>query len=90
MEKTTKQKANELIERFYSCMSFKDVKLTSCDENPDLIVKMEKLSAKQCAIIAVDEILFNIDATILYHKESIALSFNKEYWLEVRSELNDL
>jgi hypothetical protein len=84
------QKAKELIESFYSCMPFKDVKLTSCGENPELIVKMEKLSAKQCAIIAVDEILANIDATIFYHKESIALPFNKEYWLEVRSALNGL
>ena len=84
------QKANELIESFYLCMPFKDVKLTSCGEKPELIVKMEKLSAKQCAIIAVDEILANIDATIFYHKESIALPFNKEYWLEVRSALNGL
>lgn len=83
-------KANELIESFYLCMPFKDVKLTSCSEKPELIVEMEKLSAKQCAIITVDEILTNIDATILYHKESIALPFNKEYWLGVRSALNGI
>jgi hypothetical protein len=86
----TEKKANELIESFYLCMPFKDVKLTACAERPDLIIKMEKLSAKQCAIIAVDEILANINATIFYHKESIALPFNKEYWLEVRSALNGL
>jgi len=86
----TEQKARELIESFYKCMPFRDVKLTSCDEKPELIIKIEKLSAKQCAIIAVDEILANIDATIFYHKESKALPFNKEYWLEVRSVLNDL
>ena len=86
----TEKKANELIESFYLCMPFKDVKLTACAERPDLIIKMEKLSAKQCAIITVDEILANIDATIFYHKESIALPFNKEYWLEVRTALNGL
>ena len=84
------QKAKELIESFYLCMPNKDIKLTACREKPELIVKMEKLSAKQCAIIAVDEILANIEATIFYHKESIVLPFNREYWLEVRSALNDL
>lgn len=43
--------------------------------------------AKQCALIAVDEILSNIEATILYHKDSIALPINKEYWQNVRSFL---
>lgn len=84
----TEQKAKELIECFYRCMPFKDVKLTACQEKPELILQMEKLSAKQCAIIAVDEILANIDATIFYHKDSKALPFNKEYWLEVRAALN--
>jgi flagellar motility protein MotE (MotC chaperone) len=38
----------QIIEEFYLCMPFKDVKLTSCAENPELIEKMERLSAKQC------------------------------------------
>ena len=41
----------------------------------------------QCAIILVDEILKNIEATIFYHKESIALPENKDYWLKVREAL---
>jgi hypothetical protein len=53
---TPKVKAKELIESFYKCMPFRDVKLTSCDETPELIIQMEKLSAKQCALIAVEEI----------------------------------
>ena len=62
------KKAKELIESLYLSMPFKDVKLTSCSEAPELIVKMEKLVAKQCAIITVDEILANIDATIFYRE----------------------
>lgn len=58
---TAKEKVRELIESFYLCMPFKDVKLTSCEENPELIIKMEWLSAKQCALIAVDEILKNLE-----------------------------
>ena len=36
--------------------------------------------AKKLATIAVDEVLGNIDATILYHKDSKALLINKDYW----------
>lgn len=43
--------------------------------------------AKECALIAVEEMLANIDATIFYHKESIALPFNKKYWQEVKQEI---
>ena len=46
--------------------------------------------AKQCALLAVDEILKNIDATILYHKDSKALPINKDYWLQVRTALSAL
>lgn len=45
-------------------------------------------AARECAFIAVNEILNNIDATIFYHKESKALPFNKEYWNEVKQHLN--
>ena len=41
----------------------------------------------QCAIILVDEVLRNIEATIIYHKESDALPINKDYWLKVREVL---
>ena len=51
-----KEKAEQLVDELYKCMPFKDVKLTSCDENAELIVKMERLSAKQCALICVREI----------------------------------
>jgi len=63
----------------------------------ELVVKMQMQkeplmfdAAKICALIAVDEILKNIDATILYHRESKALPINKDYWLQVRTALNAL
>ena len=43
---TPEEKAQELIESFYLCMPFKDIKLTDCGENEDLIIKMEKLVKK--------------------------------------------
>ncbi len=82
------EKAKELISEFYRTMPFADVKLTSCNEKPELIRQMEMLASKQCAIICVKEILANIDATIFYHKESKALPFNKGFWEEVLSVLN--
>ena len=48
---TPKEKAIQLIDKFYKCMPFKDTKLTSCDEKPELIKDMELLSAKQCATV---------------------------------------
>lgn len=48
------------------------------------------LNAKICALIAVGEILENIDATILYHKESKALPKNKNYWQQVKQEIEKL
>lgn len=53
-ENKTALTAEEIKEEFYKCMPFKDVKLTSCDEDADLIVKMEKLSAKQCYDVYLD------------------------------------
>ena len=44
----------------------------------------------QCALICVDDVLFNIDATILYHKDSKSLPINKEYWQEVKQEIEKL
>lgn len=83
---TPKEKANKLVNNFYLCMPFKDIKLTSCDENKDLIIKMELLSAKQCALIAVDEIiaenkLFPYN-TIFYERIN--------FWQEVKQEIEKL
>ena len=81
----------------YHVLAFRTLLITMTNEEikaNELIHKMKtKLysdglyDAKQCALVAVDEILSNIDATILYNKESIALPINKEYWQNVRSFL---
>ena len=80
-----KEKAKELIESFYLCMPMKDVKLTSCSEKPELIIKMEKLSAKQCALICVDEIL-KYHESLFITEGSIAY----RYWQDIKSEINNL
>jgi len=46
--------------------------------------------AKQCAVICVDEMLSNIDATILHHKDSKLLPINKKYWLNVKEAITRL
>ncbi len=68
------KKAQELIKKFYEIMPFNDTKLTCSDENPELIIKMEYLSAQQAAQILVDEILAN--------------NQGKEYWNAVLKILN--
>ncbi len=44
----------------------------------------------KCAKVVVDEIIVNVDATTLYHKENLVIPFNKEYWQEVKLELDKL
>jgi len=77
-----KEKAEELVGKFYEFMPFRDCKLTSCIESEDIIIDMEKLSAIQCAIIAVDEIIKE------NYKHGTQLSLDRqEYWLSVKEEI---
>lgn len=48
--------------------------------------------AKECAIVAVNEIIKNIDATFLYVKEESheAIKINKDYWFKVLTKLKSL
>ena len=70
----TKQEleAERIIEMFYLCMPNKDVKLTSCGENTELIIKMEKLSAKQCALLHVNGLM------------NVCKQQDWNYWQEVK------
>jgi len=52
--------AERIVEMFYEYMPHKDVKLTACKETPELIVKMERLTAKQCALLLCDEMIKNV------------------------------
>lgn len=47
-------------------------------------------TAKKIASVTIDEILNNINATMLYHKDSEALLINKTYWLQVKTALNTI
>lgn len=70
-------KAEELIEKFS-----RPLNLLNTSENRSV-----EGYAKDCAIIAVEEILNNIEATKLYHKDSKALLFNLKFWQKVKSHL---
>jgi hypothetical protein len=87
---TPKEKAKELIESFYKCMPFRDVKLTSCDETPELIIQMEKLSAKQCALIAVDEVQRLIKDLSSCNYRFIYIIDEMNFWNEVKQEVEKL
>ncbi len=74
-------KANELLDQHMSIIS----------EYPseNYSERIEHDTAKKAALITVDNILDNIEATILYHKDNKALSINKEYWTGVKDVLNN-
>jgi len=65
---TPKEKAEELVENFYCNIDFNE-----CYQG-------SKISAKQCALICVDEVL---DNRILNHN-------TWEYWQDVKQEINKL
>jgi hypothetical protein len=80
----TKEKAFELVDKY---MNIRNVKLSDYS-----IIYLP--TAKQCALIAVDEI---IEATNMYQfgisndKESIPPKVvNHPYWQEVKQEINNL
>lgn len=71
-------KAWELIDKYYPLVEF------------DLDKNKQIQNAKKAALVCIEKILVNVDATILYHKDSKALTINKDYWLNVRTALNAL
>ena len=75
---TTKEKANDLIDKFL------DVEWDSLDEEGGgcFLVRHE---AKQCALICVDEII----KSSLSYDYNMAISANN-YWQEVKQEIEKL
>ena len=67
---TPKEKAKELVDKFYQQAPLEDIKFYSND-----------VMAKDCALIAVDEIL---QSNNLYH------SIKKKFYLEVKQEIKKL
>ena len=73
---TPKEKAAELVEKFKPlCGGYWGGKIN-------------KAFAKQCALIAVDEILSHI--TITTNQSGLLRDFQKEYWQEVKEEIEKL
>jgi hypothetical protein len=72
---TPKEKAEELVDKIYYCQRYAD--------GEDYIPLEAVKRAKQCALIAVDEIINSVD------DEHVSDIFN-EYWEEVRYEISNL
>ena len=72
---TPKEKAKKLVQIYFNKVS---------DANPleDIL-----FSAKQCAVICVDEIIQNIPSEVMSYKPFI---MNTDYWEKVKQEINKL
>lgn len=84
---TPHEKAKELVDKFNDYVhGYVGSSMLTNYEYPERILSQ----AKSAATIVVDEVLSNIEATILYHKDSVALPINKQYWEQVKEEINKL
>ena len=75
---TPKEKAKELVEKIYFSRRYKD--------GEDYIAEQVLIHAKQCALIAVDEIL-NDDWYITTNED---LRARDNYWNKVKQEIEKL
>jgi len=88
---TPKEKAKYLFDKFYQCANeeFED----KLNEYPGQILserrKIRKESSKQCAFIAVDEIL-NVAKPECHIETAYNLEETLEYWEEVKQEIEKL
>tara|TARA_R110002126_G_scaffold129192_1_gene271962 strand:- start:633 stop:857 length:225 start_codon:yes stop_codon:yes gene_type:complete len=73
---TPKEKAGELVDKFWK----------SCYDKHD-IAKLVKADAKQCALIAVDEI---IDSEPQYEWSNDYWKNPNDFWKEVKQEIENL
>ena len=73
--KTPKEKAKELVDKFARIDGYQDsIDLSKCEYE------------KQCALIAVDEIISVVNMCIPYLNEETYI----KYWQEVKTEINNL
>jgi hypothetical protein len=72
---TPQEKANDLFDKFYLVNS-ESVELETGEY--DLVLSLDARDAKQCALIAVDEVLNVID------------NFEMIYWEQVKQEIEKL
>jgi len=84
---TPKEKAEELIDKYLNAdFNCKDCDMPFCDMK---CVRLHNYEAKQCALIAVDEILNN-NSKIPGNVDGLHTNENSNYWLEVKQELEKL
>ncbi len=69
---TPKEKAKELYCKYTDALNIRDLQTTA------------NRFAKQCALIAVDEVL------IIMNEEYFSGALKIEYWQEVKNEINNL
>ena len=72
---TPKEKAKELVKGYYDELEAHFTESTW----------VRKEASKQCALIAVDEIIKNIGS-----KLSLSMYYNNGYWQEVKQEIEQL
>jgi hypothetical protein len=72
---TAKEKAEELFDKYFKIVDLFD------DGNIELYHYIQR--SKQCALIAVDEILEELSDTLYYDT-------NYEWWIQVRTEIESL
>ena len=71
---TPKEKAQELIDKMYSSYSY------------PFDITVRRRSAKQCALIAVDEIIANIEPSVSMD----VIESRIKYWQEAKQEIEKL
>ena len=81
---TAKEKANELVEKFKKATTYKYQEYAGANYST-FEHDIEEL--KNCAIIAVDEIIYQIDCIDTYLGN---LNEHLKYWQEVKTELEKL
>lgn len=94
---TSEEKAKELVEKMYQkfdTSNYQDFDIDESDNdlnsklwerNNDLFIKIYKTYAKQCALIAVEE----VKEAIFWHPYE-SPNFELEYWNEVMNEIEKL
>ena len=93
---TPKEKAEELVDKLHSQMPVKIIPIASTRANQlscDIDLKGSLKNAKQCALIAVDEIL-NLEPPELSYLEPWRnrrrKRLSKSWWQEVKQEIEKL
>jgi vacuolar-type H+-ATPase subunit E/Vma4 len=80
---TPKEKAKELFDKYF------DMKWQSYNKRTSSIKSMTKMAAKQCTLIAVDEIINN-NKKIPANVDGLHTNENSNYWQEVKTEIEKL